>query len=149
MLYNIVCYTNTSIFQKDTSCLMVAIVIHYTKLQHWGVEVWSKLRPNFDQTSTPDMSKLRPNFDQTSTPSVEVWSKFARYNNDTHCKCDNTSTKLRHQTSTPTSFNIYYFLSLSLYIYIYIIVCTSKHTTFQQHFKQIAYLFKIIVHFLR
>ena len=57
----------------------------------------SKCGRNFDQTSTPQVSKLRPNFD---TPSVEVWSKFARYINDIHCKFDKMSTKLRHQTST-------------------------------------------------
>ena len=54
----------------------------------------SKLRPNFDQTST----KLRSNFD---TPSVEVWSKFARYTHGIHCEFERMSTKLRHQTTTP------------------------------------------------
>ena len=57
-----------------------------TKLRHTTCR-------NFDQTST----KLRPNLD---TPSVEVWSKFARYINEIHCKFDKMSTKLRHQTST-------------------------------------------------
>ena len=32
-------------------------------------EVYSKLRPNFDQTSTPQVSKFGRNFDQTSTPT--------------------------------------------------------------------------------
>ena len=47
---------------------------------------------NLVETST----KLRPNFD---TPSVDVWSKFARYINDIHCKFDKT--KHVYQTATP------------------------------------------------
>ena len=62
-----------------------------------GVDVWSKFRPNFDAPSVETSTKRRPNFD---TPSVEVWSKFARYINETHCKFDKMSTKLRHHTST-------------------------------------------------
>ena len=75
------------------------IYIYITKsyiLNDVGVEVWSKLRPNFDTPIVETSTKLRPNFD---TPSVEVWSKFARY--DIYCKFNKMFTKLRHQTSTP------------------------------------------------
>ena len=73
-----------------------------------GCRSWSKFRPNFDTPSVETSTKLRPNFDQTSTklrpnfdtPSVEVWSKFARYINEIHYRFDKMSTKLRHQTST-------------------------------------------------
>ena len=93
---------------KITYCLVVAIVINWTKLRHWGVEIWSNFRPNFDPPSVETSTKLRPNFDQTSTklrpnfdtPSVEVWSKVARYINEIHSKFNKMSTKLRHQTST-------------------------------------------------
>ena len=95
------CWTNYVIVLFDKlvyfeRCGRRSLVETSTKLRHL-VEVSTKLRHpkcrNFDHTST----KLRPNFD---TPSVEVWSKFARYINELHCKFDKQmSTKLRHQTS--------------------------------------------------
>ena len=78
--------------------LVVAIVINWTKLRHWGVEIWSKFRTNFDTPSVETSTKLRPNFD---TPSVEVWSKVARYINEIHRRFDKLSTKLRDQTARP------------------------------------------------
>ena len=127
----------------------------------------SKLRPNFDQTSTIPSTKLRPNCDHTSTkfrpnfdtPSVEVWSKFARYINEIHNKCDEMSTKLRHHTSTKlrpnfdqtstkcrpnfdtTSFNIYYFIYQTI---SYVIQHISY--LFQQPFNTIYYILKFIVY---
>ena len=79
-----------------------------------GVEVWSKLRSNFDTPSVETLTKRRPDFDQTSTPPV---SKFGRSLLDISMtyilnviKClPNCDTKLRpnfDQTSTKRRPNV-------------------------------------------
>ena len=58
-------------FKHIIDLLIVAILEISTKLRHWGVEVWSKLRPNFDTPSVETSTKLRPNFDPQCRSLVE------------------------------------------------------------------------------
>ena len=128
-LFEALSKTTVICLRQISYVLVVAIVINYTKLRHWGVEVWSKLRPNFDTPSVEVWSKFgrslvsqfgrhfinftmcfidisskrRPNFD---TGGVEVWSKCGRSVVEVSTLGVSTFGRNFDQTSTPTSFKI-------------------------------------------